>query len=77
MACPLYNTEYQQYCCLHDKHQKDNTFEQCEYQQACSQLVNNQQGVEIEWKKKSKARASVHVDYLMGYAAGVAEQQTK
>ena len=50
MGCPLYNTEYQQYCCLHDKHQEDNTFEQCEYQQACSQLVNTQQVV--EWHTK-------------------------
>ena len=77
MACPLQNTEYQQYCCLHDKHQEDNTFEQCEYQQACSYLINNQQGVEIEWKRKSKARASAHADYLMEFAAVVAEQQTK
>ena len=50
MGCPLYNTEYQQYCCLHDKHQEDNTFEQCEYQQACSQLVNTQKVV--EWHTK-------------------------
>ena len=50
MACPLHNTEYQQYCCLHDKHQEDNTFEQCEYQQACSQLVNTQKVV--EWHTK-------------------------
>ena len=50
MACPLQNTEYQQYCCLHDKHQEDNTFEQCEYQQACSQLVNTQKVV--EWHTK-------------------------
>ena len=50
MACPLQNTEYQQYCCLHDKHQENNTFEQCEYQQACSQLVNTQKVV--EWHTK-------------------------
>ena len=50
MGCPLHNTEYQQYCCLHDKHQEDNTFEQCEYQQACSQLVNTQKVV--EWHTK-------------------------
>ena len=50
MACPLHNTEYQQYCCLHDKHQEDNTFEQCEYQQACSQLVNTQKVV--KWHTK-------------------------
>ena len=50
MACPLQNTEYQQYCCLHDKHQEDNTFEQCEYQQACSQLVNTQKVV--KWHTK-------------------------
>ena len=50
MGCPLYNTEYQQYCCLHDKHQEDNTFEQCEYQQACSYLINNQKVV--EWHTK-------------------------
>ena len=50
MSCPLHNTEYQQYCCLHDKHQEDNTFEQCEYQQACSYLINNQKVV--EWHTK-------------------------
>ena len=50
MACPLHNTEYQQYCCLHDKHQENETFDQCEYQQACSQLVNTQKVV--EWHTK-------------------------
>lgn len=50
MACPLQNTEYQQYCCLHDKHQENDTFDQCEYQQACSQLVNTQKVV--EWHTK-------------------------
>ena len=50
MACPLHNTEYQQYCCLHDKHQENDTFDQCEYQQACSQLVNTQNVV--EWHTK-------------------------
>ena len=50
MSCPLHNTEYQQYCCLHDKHQENDTFDQCEYQQACSQLVNTQKVV--EWHTK-------------------------
>ena len=50
MACPLHNTEYQQYCCLHDKHQENDTFDQCEYQQACNQLVNTQKIV--EWHTK-------------------------
>ena len=50
MGCPLQNTEYQQYCCLHDKHQENDTFDQCEYQQACSQLVNTQKIV--EWHTK-------------------------
>ena len=77
MGCPLYNTEYQQYCCLHDKHQEDNTFEQCEYQQACSYLINNQQGVEIEWKKKSKARVLASVVQKTKYVGVVVEQQMK
>jgi hypothetical protein len=41
MTCPLTNTEYQQYCCLYDKHQQNNTFDQCEYQQACNLLKVN------------------------------------
>lgn len=73
MGCPLHNTEYQQFCCLYDKHQENNTFEQCEYQQACSQL---NAGVAVEWKK-SKARVSEYVDYLMGYAADAVELQRK
>ena len=39
MGCPLNNTAWQQFCCLHEQHEIHDTFHLCEYQSMCAQLA--------------------------------------